>query len=277
MRTIRAWDLASDIGAAPAALSRRGVRVRHGLARRAILRGPRAGRPVDPPRRRERSDHPDDLGPTCPTPRRWRCRADGRSLAAAAAPNRVLVWDLRRRPAPRVFSDDELRPDRLVFSPDGSTLVAVAGGRQVSRARPGDGPEARDRVARSGAGRGRSTSRSRPTAAGSPCTAMASPAARCPTAIWQVATGHEEKVFPGRRTFQYMSFAPDGESLFLGGDHDVSIWRPQPTDEFDTFANHHDEVWAVAFSPDGATVASGGDDDTLRLWDPATGRERAVL
>jgi hypothetical protein len=36
---------------------------------------------------------------------------------------------------------------------------------------------------------------------------------------------------------------------------------------------HSDQVWSVAFAPDGKTALSGSHDNTLRLWDLATGRE----
>ncbi len=44
---------------------------------------------------------------------------------------------------------------------------------------------------------------------------------------------------------------------------------------------HRGDVWSVAFAPDGTALASGdGDWDRpgdVRVWDPAPGRERAVL
>ncbi len=42
-------------------------------------------------------------------------------------------------------------------------------------------------------------------------------------------------------------------------------------------AGHTGEVFALAFSPDGSLLASGGGDQTIRIWEPATGRDVMVL
>jgi len=45
----------------------------------------------------------------------------------------------------------------------------------------------------------------------------------------------------------------------------------------DTLKGHTSHVGSVAFSPDGRTLASGSEDNTIKLWNVATGKNTATL
>ncbi len=96
-----------------------------------------------------------------------------------------------------------------------------------------------------------------------------------------------------------IAYTPDGRTIVLAGfDPQIHVWRPRPL----ALAGHAEEtwsptfapegtsprriapaagstreIWSLAFSPDGTSLASAADDHTIKLWDVATGGERATL
>lgn len=74
-----------------------------------------------------------------------------------------------------------------------------------------------------------------------------------------------------------VAFSPDNRFLALSCDNTVKLWRVEPALELFTLKGHHKDVHGLAFSPDSRTLATSSDDRTLRLWETASGRERAVF
>ncbi|KXZ56037.1 hypothetical protein GPECTOR_2g1589 [Gonium pectorale] len=105
--------------------------------------------------------------------------------------------------------------------------------------------------------------------------------------LWDASTGEAKGELAGHVDWvRDVAFAPaagtsaapgaPGKLLAsCGDDKTVKLWElsgPQPSLR-SSMSGHTDVVYSVAFHPDGTLLASGSADQSIRLWDPATGRQ----
>ena len=97
--------------------------------------------------------------------------------------------------------------------------------------------------------------------------------------LWNVETGTEKATLIGHtQIVNSVVFSPDGKTLATGSwDYTVRLWDVETeTEKARQGYLHPNNVLSVSFSPDGKTLAIAFDNST-RLQDVATGRDRAVL
>jgi WD40 repeat protein len=110
--------------------------------------------------------------------------------------------------------------------------------------------------------------------------------------IWSVST-HRPLPDPVNETgvVTSMAYSPDGQFLAVGmlippGGHRrisiatvpavIDLWNPATHRLTRRISGLSGPIWSLDFSDDGRLLASG-DDHAARLWDPDTGKQRAVL
>jgi WD40 repeat protein len=102
--------------------------------------------------------------------------------------------------------------------------------------------------------------------------------------IWDSATAALIKTLDASEWMNCVEFSPDGSLIAAAGRDwgtrvgiqtwNTTTWEKNPTQ----FPGSHAELLRIAFSPDGRTIAAGyratvgGPDNSIRLWDAATGR-----
>jgi WD40 repeat protein len=97
--------------------------------------------------------------------------------------------------------------------------------------------------------------------------------------LWDVASGKALHEYEGHQGFvESVAFSADGKTL-ASSSYDESVvrlWDLTKAKQLHVLRGHEGEhvyVRAVCFLPDGSGVISGASDSTLRLCDPATGKE----
>jgi WD40 repeat protein len=173
---------------------------------------------------------------------------DGKSLASGHRGNTIRLWDLASGKGTTLLAEPHQYAQTLVaFSPDGKTLAS--GGRCI--------PE---------------------------------------VSLWDVASGRATATLRGPATLrdydEYgvsgLAFSPDGRALASRAcDGGVKLWdvasgRTTATCDRDMVVKRLKEGepfrdCTVAFSPDGKAVASASGAGTVKVWEAATGLERAAF
>ena len=198
---------------------------------------------------------------------------DGRLLAIAVAHTIQIRLVRDGKMMRRITTDDA---QRVAFSPDGATVVAVekapdgrvspitydvASGRVLARLRQRGTTE----VALSPAG-----------------DVLATGSADGTVALWRPRSGVLLRTLDdGGTRIRDLAFNPDGTMLATASSDDgVRVWRVADGSRFFLFLGHTAPVEQVTFAPDGNYLASTSEDGTARAWavgDVDAGRPAAVL
>jgi WD40 repeat protein len=197
---------------------------------------------------------------------------DGHWIASGSWDSTVRLWDALTG-EPCAVLRHPARVLELAFSPDGGSLIAACGDDDrlhvwdVATARPrrtirGPGPTIQGLAVRPDG--------TRIAAASASGALRVVDAATCQ----EVASRHV-----GHRMKIALAYSPDGRRLACIGEDpkELCLWDTEGDRPASRWRGHTDEIFAIAFSPDGGRVVSASNDQTVRVWEVATGECRAVL
>ncbi len=96
--------------------------------------------------------------------------------------------------------------------------------------------------------------------------------------VWDVVADQQIIRLDGDATAFSMVFVPGGNTLATAEQGPGSLWELTQRAFFrGPMVGHTGAAYSITATPDGRVLATGAADETVRLWDPVTGRERYAL
>jgi len=198
---------------------------------------------------------------------------NSQTVASASADTKIMLWNAKTGELQQTLFGHTDQVHAIAWSPDGKTLASGSGGVgkdfSVRLWNPKNGKETKKLTGHD--------DRIYAIAFSPDGQKIATGSWDKTIKIWDANSGKVLRTFAGNGfSVDTLAFTADGNTLVSSDYRDLKVWNVN-TGAVNTLSGHKDVVNAIAISNDGQYIASASNDQTVKLWNIATGEEVANL